>query len=150
MEDTKYATGHVGLNVTDLARSKAFYEKVFGFDTIAENPRGERRFAFLGYGKEILVTLWQQSEGLFGAANPGLHHLSFKVPTVEDVQSAEAALSYLGAKFHYEGIVPHSEGATSGGIFFEDPDGIRLEIFTVGVPSETEAPHGEAPSCGFF
>jgi lactoylglutathione lyase len=150
MSDIRFTTGHVGLNVTDLTRSKAFYEKVFGFDTIAENPPGDKKFAFLGYGNEILVTLWQQSEGTFGPGSPGLHHLSFSVPTLEDVENAEAALKYLGAKFEYDGVVPHREGAASGGIFFEDPDGIRLEIFTVGVPSETEAPHGEAPSCGFF
>jgi catechol 2,3-dioxygenase-like lactoylglutathione lyase family enzyme len=150
MSDIKYKTGHVGLNVTNLSSSKSFYEKIFGFDTIAESPRGDKRFAFLGYGSEILLTLWQQSGGTFGARNPGLHHLSFSVPTLEDVENAEAALKYLGAKFEYEGVVPHREGAASGGIFFEDPDGIRLEIYTAGVPSETDAPHGEAPTCGFF
>ena len=35
-----------------------------------------------------------------------------------------------GLRLYHDGIVPHSEGASSGGIFFEDPDGIRLEIFT--------------------
>ena len=33
---TALKTGHVGLNVTDLDRSLAFYGRVFGFDVQAE------------------------------------------------------------------------------------------------------------------
>ena len=41
-----------------------------------------------------------------------------------------AARPRARARFHHDGVVPHGEGASSGGIFFEDPDGIRLEIYT--------------------
>jgi hypothetical protein len=51
---------------------------------------------------------------------------------------------------HHGGIVPHAEGRSSGGLFFEDPDGIRLEIFTATGVGDHVAPHGAAPTCGFF
>ena len=58
-------TGHVGLNVTDLARSTAFYRQVFDFEIFGEQTEGARRFAFLGRDGTLQVTLWQQSEGEF-------------------------------------------------------------------------------------
>ena len=150
MQTTQYSAGHVGLNVTDLSRSKQFYSDVFGFETLGESSEGERKFAFLGYGENVLLTLWQQSEGGFEADCPGLHHLAFFVPSVEEIRDAEKALKGLGVRFRYDGIVRHAEGVNSGGIYFEDPDGIRLEIVTREVPESAEAPHGAAPSCGLF
>ncbi|MFF8770003.1 VOC family protein [Kitasatospora sp. NPDC015120] len=145
-------TGHVGLNVTDLARSTAFYRRVLGLEPIGEGADDEHRFAFLGRDGRLVLTLWQQSEGSFPTGAPGLHHLSFQVESLDEVLAAEALLRELGASFAHDGVVPHREGAASGGIFFTDPDGIRLEIYTpAGVDATgAEAPTGSAPTCGFF
>ncbi len=150
MPNTHFATGHVGLNVTDLGRSKGFYESVFGFETLGESTDPSKPFAFLGKDDEVRLTLWQQSVDSFNKSCAGLHHLSFMVKDQDELKRAEQNIKELGARFHYDGIVPHREGAPSGGIYFEDPDGIRLEIFTVGLSGEEAAPHGEAPSCGMF
>ena len=56
----------------------------------------------------------------------------------------------LNAPFFHDIVVAHSEGSHSGGIFFADPDGIRLEIFAPTGAEESPAPGGEAPTCGFF
>jgi lactoylglutathione lyase len=143
-------TGHVGLNVTDLDRSLAFYRAVFDFEVMAEGKEDGRRWAFLGHDSRLLVTLWQQSEGTFAADRPGLHHLSFQVDTVEEVKAAEEVLRGLGAEFTYEGVVPHGENASSGGIFFTDPDGTRLEIYAPTGADPADAPTAGAPTCGFF
>ncbi|MFJ9601111.1 VOC family protein [Streptomyces althioticus] len=143
-------TGHVGVNVTDLERSLAFYQAVFGFDVMAEGKEAGRRWAFLGREGRLLVTLWQQSTGSFATGRPGLHHLSFQVGTVDEVRAAEAVLRGLGAEFAYDGIVPHGEDGTSGGIFFTDPDGIRLEIYAPTGADPADAPTPAAPTCGFF
>lgn len=146
-------TAHIGINVTNLERSRDFYGEVFGLSDMGGSGGGSdaapRRFAFLGDGTNIVLTLWEQSEGRFENNRPGLHHLSFMVPSVDRVREAEKKLLLRGATFAYEGIVPHAEGAQSGGIFFEDPDGSRLEIFAPGGASEQKAP-GEGPTCGFF
>ncbi|MET8699252.1 VOC family protein [Kitasatospora sp. NPDC004723] len=145
-------TGHVGLNVTDLTRSTAFYRRVLGLELVDEGTDPERRFAFLGRDGRPVLTLWQQSEGSFPTGAPGLHHLSFQVDSLDEVRAAEALLHELGASFTYDGVVPHREGAASGGIFFTDPDGIRLEIHTpAGVDTTgNPAPTESAPTCGFF
>jgi catechol 2,3-dioxygenase-like lactoylglutathione lyase family enzyme len=98
----------------------------------------------------MMVALWQQSEGSFAADRPGLHHLSFQVDTVEDVRAAEEVLRGLGAEFTYQGVVPHGENGTSGGIFFTDPDGTRLEIYAPTGADPADAPTTGAPTCGFF
>ncbi|MFI9829520.1 VOC family protein [Streptomyces sp. NPDC051913] len=143
-------TGHIGLNVTDLDRSLAFYRDVLGFTLIAEGKEEGRRYAFLGDGTALVLTLWQQAEGPYASDRAGLHHLAFEADSIERVRAYEEALRTYGVDFAYEGVVAHREGAASGGIFFHDPDGTRLEI---SVPSGAEgapAPVESAPTCGFF
>ncbi|MFI5801250.1 VOC family protein [Streptomyces sp. NPDC051561] len=143
-------TGHVGLNVTDLDRSLAFYREVFDFEVLAEGKEDGRRWAFLGRDSQLLVTLWQQSEGSFRTESPGLHHLSFQVGTIEEVNATADVLRGLNAEFTYDGVVPHGESGASGGIFFTDPDGIRLEIYAPTGADPADAPTPGAPTCGFF
>ncbi|RRR98402.1 VOC family protein [Glycomyces terrestris] len=143
-------TGHIGLNVTELGRSVAFYRKVFELDLLGEQAEGEHRYAFLGQDGGLVLTLWQQSEGGFDAARPGLHHLSFEAPDIDAVHRAEAVLKEAGAELFYEGVVPHGEGASSGGLFFTDPDGTRLEIYAPSGADTAPAPTQGAPTCGFF
>ncbi|MGW0928750.1 VOC family protein [Streptomyces sp. NPDC002644] len=143
-------TGHVALNVVELERSLAFYREVFDFEVIAEGKDEDRRWVFFGRDGRLLVALWQQSGGGFTADRAGLHHLSFQVDTVEEVREAERVLTALGAEFAYEGVVPHGENGTSGGIFFTDPDGIRLEIYAPTGADPAKAPVAGAPTCGFF
>ncbi|MFE0458373.1 VOC family protein [Kitasatospora sp. NPDC058965] len=147
-----FQLGHIGLNVTDADRSRAFYQRVFGLELHGESTGPEHRYVYLGQDGKTLVTLWEQSKGAFAADTPGLHHLAFRVESVERLHELEQVLRELGAEFAHEGVVPHREGADSGGLFFTDPDGLRLEAFTTGgVAAEgTDAPSGAAPTCGFF
>ncbi|SKF92359.1 Lactoylglutathione lyase [Mycobacteroides abscessus subsp. bolletii] len=146
----RVVTGHIGLNVSDLERSIAFYREAFGFDELAVSADGAQRFAFLGFDSGPVLTLWEQSSGEFSAATPGLHHLSFQVDSVQQVQQVEAILKQLSTVFVHDGVVAHREGATSGGIFFTDPDGIRLEVFAASGAEQHQAPVGDVPTCGFF
>lgn len=144
------APGHIGLNVTDLTRSVDFYRRALGFEQLGINNEGDRRYAFLGFDGDLRLTLWQQSDGEFSTRTPGLHHLSFQVDSIEQVRGVESALKDLGVTFAHDGVVAHGEGASSGGIFFTDPDGIRLEVFAPDGAQGEAAPHGESPTCGFF
>jgi lactoylglutathione lyase len=145
-EPHAFRTGHIGLNVSHIERSKRFYTDVFGFDVLRESLDSDKPFVFLADAGTPVLTLWQQSAGTFSPSTPGLHHLAFQVASIEDVQAAERRLERLGAAFAYDGIVAHGEGRGSGGIFFTDPDGIRLEIYAASGAESSPAPSGAAPT----
>ncbi|MFD8812730.1 VOC family protein [Streptomyces sp. NPDC059627] len=152
MSSTDLRTGHVGLNVTDLDHSLAFYQDILGFVVLAQGTEDERRYAFLGDGDgdAPVLTLWQQAEQPYAGAAAGLHHLAFTAGSVERVREYESALRAHGVTFAHEGVVAHREGADSGGLFFHDPDGTRLEISVGHGVKGAPAPHESEPTCGFF
>ncbi|MFF5531701.1 VOC family protein [Streptomyces cinerochromogenes] len=146
-------TGHTGLNVTDLDRSLAFYRDVLGFALLAEGKEDDRRYAFLGDGggdEQPVLTLWQQAQAAYDRGRAGLHHLAFTADSIDRVREYETALRAAGVDFAHDGVVAHREGASSGGIFFHDPDGTRLEISVPHGAENAPAPHASAPTCGFF
>ncbi|MGW1560591.1 VOC family protein [Streptomyces sp. NPDC002144] len=143
-------TGHIGLNVTDLQRSLAFYRDVLDFVVVGEGKEEGRRYVFLGDGQRLVLTLWEQAGDAYDPGSAGLHHLAFEADSIERVREYEQALRSRGVDFAYDGVVAHREDSASGGIFFHDPDGTRLEI---SVPSGAEGapvPNESAPTCGFF
>ena len=144
------APGHIGLSVTDLDRSLAFYQDILELELLQRADHHGSRFAFLGAGGRLFLTLWQQSTGAYEPRGAGLHHLAFQVPTLEAVQAAEARLRARGLTPRYEGVVPHREGADSAALFFTDPDGLRLEVYSPTGAAALAAPVAGAPSCGFF
>ncbi|MEV0027682.1 VOC family protein [Nocardia sp. NPDC050793] len=146
----RLATGHIGLNVSDLDRSVDFYRRALGFEQLAAGGATERRWAFLGADGKLVITLWEQSDGVFSTETPGLHHLSFQVEDIEQVRAVESVLRELSVRFVHDGVVAHGEGVASGGIFFTDPDGIRLEVYAPNGAESAPAPSGTAPTCGFF
>jgi catechol 2,3-dioxygenase-like lactoylglutathione lyase family enzyme len=150
VRDVIATTGHVGINVTDIGRSAAFYRAILGLDVLKRSDEPGKRFVFLGGDGKLVLTLWEQATTRFGTTVAGLHHLSFQVGDIAAVRSAEHRVREAGVKLHHGGIVPHGEGASSGGIFFEDPDGTRLEIYAPAGANTAPAPSGTAPTCGFF
>ena len=132
------ATGyaHVRLTVTDIARSRAFYDQVFGFPVAYEIPDDaddatREALAFLYNG-----VIYQVGGGLLGLRpvapsadrfdedRVGLDHVSFAVASRSEVEAAAASLDALG--------VAHS-GVKDIGVAvlleFRDPDNIALELF---------------------
>ena len=124
----KMKVGHVGINVSNMEKSKEFYLKLFGFDVLFEEKLADKRYMFLGKDGEIIVTLWEQSNKAFSSSTAGLHHLAFLVDSVEELKAFEQKLDENKITKIYNGIVSHCEGASSGGVFFLDPDGVRLEV----------------------
>lgn len=143
-------TGHVGLNTTDIERSRDFYRRAFDFEILGESHERDREYVFLGIAGQLVLTLWQQAKESFAPASAGLHHLSFQVDSIDEVRQAEERLTELSVEFAYEGVVPHGEGAGSGGLFFYDPDGIRLEVYAPSGAEGGTPPTPAAPTCGFF
>ena len=142
--------GHVGLTVRALDPALAFYRDVLDFQLHALSEVPGRRYAFLARDGAVALTLWEQSDHAFAPEHAGLHHLAFQVDDIAQVREIESRLRRRGATIHHGGIVPHGEGRSSGGIFFEDPDGVRLEVYAPDGAATAPAPTPGAPTCGFF
>jgi len=125
---------HVRLTVTDIERSRAFYDAVFGLPVALEVPddadeQTREHLAFLFGG-----VIYQLGDALFGLRpvasdsfdedRVGLDHVSF---AVADRQALDDAIEVLD-----QHSVPH-EGVQDIGagwiLEFRDPDNIALELF---------------------
>ncbi len=130
---------HVRLTVTDIVRSRAFYDDVFGFPVAYEMPAdaddATRKALWFLFGGVI----YQVGNGLFGLRpvapagdrfdenRVGLDHLSFAVAGRAELDSAADALD--------ERDIAHGGIKDIGGAFlleFRDPDNISLELFAPG------------------
>jgi catechol 2,3-dioxygenase-like lactoylglutathione lyase family enzyme len=102
------ATGldHIALDVTDLARSNAWYGEHLGLRVI----RGDENASFLGQDRDFFLTL-------FRAERPGLNHYCYRI----DGYSADDAMDRLAAAK----LRPRREGNR---VYFPDPDGITVQV----------------------
>ncbi|MFB8118242.1 VOC family protein [Streptomyces sp. NPDC056465] len=128
------AYAHVRLTVTDIGRSRAFYDKVLGLPVAFQLPpdadektREELSFLFGGVIYQLgdsLFGLRPVSEDRFDEDRTGLDHLSFAVGGREELESAVRVLDEEGIP--HEGIKDIGVGSI---LEFRDPDNIALELF---------------------
>jgi catechol 2,3-dioxygenase-like lactoylglutathione lyase family enzyme len=115
---------HVGLEVTDLARSAAFYDAVF-------HPLGGRRIVdgrdAIAYGIHD-ARLWIVARGR--TPSPGFGHIAINALGRPAVNAAyEAGLAHGGTDDGPPGPQPHY-GPRYYSCYLLDPDGLRIEIVT--------------------
>ncbi|MEP7178179.1 MAG: VOC family protein [Pseudonocardiales bacterium] len=129
---------HVRLTVTDLARSRAFYEEVLGFELAAASPGDPSDPVVRADPAQLYGGVVYQTNGMLFGLRPvaaqddtfnsercGLDHISFAVTSRADLEAAANAFSDNG--------IPHGEimELTGFGIAilsFSDPDGVHLEL----------------------
>jgi len=126
--------GHLVLNVSDVARSTAFYRDVVGFQVARYGPDGNRNFLTCGVMHHNLA-LFKAPPG----ARPrekgqiGLNHFAFKVENYQALQEAHQRL--IAADAVIDHVVDH--GMTLS-VYFLDPDGIMMELFCDSFDSDAE------------
>lgn len=117
---------HIDLTVNDLARSKAFYDRVLrelGFRFLDEDLDVRWGNAHLTIAIRPASTVQD-----FDRYRAGLHHLALKVRSRADVDEFHRFL--VGAKLPV--LDPPADypryGKNYYAVFFADPDGIKLEL----------------------
>jgi catechol 2,3-dioxygenase-like lactoylglutathione lyase family enzyme len=139
---TAYA--HVRLTVTDIVRSRAFYDEVFGLPVAFEVPADadeatRAQLAFLLGG--VIYAVGDSHFGVrpgapqadrFDENRVGLDHVSFVVSSSADLENTVRVLERLG--------VSHAGIKDIGPVSileFRDPDNIALEL---SAPNGADAP----------
>lgn len=130
---------HMRLTVTDIARSKAFYDHVFGWSVAIDvsdrvDEPGVRDSPECFYGGTVYQTPAGALLGLrpvaptgqrFDSEHTGLDHVSFQVDSHEDLVTARQRLD--AADIPHGGVIDLPEVGLAI-LSFSDPDGIHLEL----------------------
>ena len=121
---------HIYIAVSDIARSEVFYDSVLqralGFRknrfSIGGDPHVQYFNRHFGY-----VLRPARVPALHEPYAPGLHHLCLRVESVDDVKAVAAKLAQEGIDASEPAL--HAQYAPDyWATFFDDPDGIRLEV----------------------
>ena len=133
MAITNTTIAHIRLTVTDITRSREFYESVFNWPVNLEMPEDaddatRDRLAFLFGGViynvgDSRVALRPVADDRFDEDRTGLDHLAFRLASKSELDDAAAHLDSLG--------VAHEPIKDIGVMYileFRDPDNIALEL----------------------
>lgn len=128
------AFAHIRLTVTDIDRSREFYDAVFGLPVLYEvhpdadeQTREKLGFLFGGVIYQLgssLLGLRPVAEDSFSENRVGLDHVCFAVPAIDDLHGAIALLEGRGVS--HSGIKDLGTGYI---LEFRDPDNIALELY---------------------
>ena len=131
---------HAVLYVSDLERAASFYQRVFGFERVAEQgpmvflkAKGTTNHHDLG-----LLSLGADAQAA-PAGSTGLYHLAWQV---DSIQTLRAARDILLRENALRGESDH--GATKS-LYGADPDGNEFEVMTLLPNEEWGAYANQAP-----
>ena len=128
---------HVRITFTDIARSKAFYDQVFGWPVAIDRSGSVDEPGVKDSPEEFFGgTVYQTPEGTLFGLRPvggtrfdpdriGLDHVSFAVASRADLERAATALGEAGIE---HGEVTDLAGAGIAILSFQDPDDINVEL----------------------
>ncbi|MFL6085511.1 MAG: VOC family protein [Mycobacterium sp.] len=133
MAITTSSIAHVRLTVTDIERSRQFYESVFGWPVLIESPdnadaatREALSFLFGGVIYDLggtLIGLRPVAADRFHEDRCGLDHVAFRVASKAELDDAATHLDELGIERE-----PVKDIGPSYILEFRDPDNIALEL----------------------
>ncbi|TDQ59659.1 glyoxylase I family protein [Mesocricetibacter intestinalis] len=124
---------HVAIIASDYLRAKKFYTELLGAQIIAETYRAERDSykLDLAFADGSRIELFSFPTPPLRVTRPeacGLRHLAFKVA---DIECAVAYLSHNGVTSE---PIRYDELTGRRFTFFNDPDGLPLELYETTEP----------------
>ncbi len=98
---------HIALRVTDVKRSRDFYQKHLGLPVVRESQRD----CFLGLGKNFLALFQNQA--------PGMDHYCLAIENFR--------VGPVTERLKREGFTPRQPSGTER-VYFPDPDGLVVQL----------------------
>jgi catechol-2,3-dioxygenase len=121
------AITHVAVTVSDLDRSRPWYQRLLGADPVLDEDTGPFHHVVWLLGGTLLGIHQHTSPSSaepFDELRPGLDHIAFACANRSELEGWEGRLNELGIA--HGGIVDAHYGS---GLSFRDPDNIALEFF---------------------
>jgi catechol 2,3-dioxygenase-like lactoylglutathione lyase family enzyme len=127
---------HLDLTVSDLERSRPFYDAVLGYlgyARVSDHENGSD-WDWQGSGPfNSIGILRARGEGAakpHDRYSPGLHHIAWTANDREDVEKLHQLLISIGAEVLDSPAEYPRYGPNYFALFFSDPDGLKLEFVT--------------------
>jgi glyoxylase I family protein len=121
------AISHVAVTVSDLDRSRAWYQRLFDAEPVLDEDTGPFHHVVWMLGGTLLgihLHASPSSSQPMDELRPGLDHIAFGCANRSELESWQSRLEELGIE--HGGIVDAHYGS---GLSFRDPDNIALEFF---------------------
>lgn len=116
-----YGLTHLALAVTDLERTRLFYEKVFGMQAMYNTES----FIQLNTPGCYDIIVFELKEKSSAVDTGGIAHFGFRLRNANDIDAMKEKVISAGGMITEQGeFVPGSPY-----IFFKDPDGYLVEIW---------------------
>ena len=121
---------HVEINVSNLGKSRAFYDALLpkmGYTLFQEWELGfsyKMNTTYLVF----VQTIEKHRDSSYHRGRTGLNHLAFHADSRKQVDEITELLEVLGTEILYKDKHPYASGNDVYAVFFEDPDRIKLEI----------------------
>jgi len=152
--------GHVGIHVTDLDRSLAWYRDILGLTLTGRWPYGGGEMAFMRFASDHHnIVLFTHPTKITAenrdAGYNALQHIALEVDSRDEWLKALGDLRKKGVEIIQGPLIHGPEGGNgassflggsgSRSFYFLDPDGNRLELYTdmMKVPAGEQFPRAE-------
>ena len=119
-----YGIAHITLTVSDISRTKRFYEDLF---QTTFTPDNEQSFSLLSVGIPCWFVQWEKTpvKDRFNERRIGLDHVAFELRAVDELRNIIARLNEMNivnaGLERFDGKYPY--------VAFRDPDNIQVEFF---------------------
>lgn len=124
------AIDHIYIAVSDMDTSERFYDNVMrllNFRKVIKPVAGEKHLHYFNTVTQYSIRPAHRGRRNHDPYSPGLHHLCFRVGSTSEVDAFAAGLGKLGIETTEPKYYPeYAEDYYA--TFFNDPDGIRLEV----------------------
>ena len=112
---------HLNMEVINLNETKEFYNQLFGFTVLKEQPEENSKII----GNEKVKLCLYEIDDFQGYTKKGFHHFGLHIENFEDVMNK---CTEMGIEIFYGGPLKW-EKSTS--IYIKDPNGYEIELTEV-------------------
>ena len=109
---------HLNFEVKNLEESVSFYNQLFGFVVLKDQPDQNSKII----GNEKVKLCIYEIEGFKGYSKKGFHHFGLHIENFDEVLTK---CEEMGIKIYYNGPIKW-EKSTS--VYIQDPNGYEIEL----------------------